>query len=325
VFAYLHNPVSWPELLRRTIRETIAVDAAGLAAELAYYFFLALFPALLGLLALASFFPLHDLSGELAATLQPVAPDAVIGMITQQLTRIANGDRAGLLSLGMVGALWTSSSAVTAVIDAMNRAYDIEESRSWLRVRVTSILLTVTLGVLVLLALTLVLAGPELAEFVGRLGAGPVFAWTWKILQWPLIFVLVATAINLIFYFGPNADQDWAWMTPGSIFAAALWLIGSLGFRIYVANFGAYEATYGTVGGIIVMLTWFYVLGFVIVVGAEMNAEIERASPWARDRPRRPARRPRCKIGLAACRDYERRTGPSLHEERKGAVVADRV
>jgi len=310
MIAFLHQPLTYRELVRRTIRETIADDAPGLAAELAYYFFLALFPALLGLLALASFFPLHNLTGEVTAMLEPVAPDAVIGIITQQMTRLANGDRSGLLSLGVAGALWSSSSAVTAVIDAMNRAYDIEESRSWLRVRVTSILLTIALALLVLIALVLVLAGPEMAEFVGRLGAGSFFAWTWKILQWPLVFVFVTTAISLVYYFGPNAEQEWVWVTPGSILASALWLIGSLGFRAYVANFGAYETTYGTVGGIIVLLTWFYVLGFVIIVGAEMNAEIEHASPWGRDRPRASARRKRCKVGLAARREYEKQSAP---------------
>jgi membrane protein len=198
MIAFLHQPLSYRELVRRTIRETIADDAPGLAAELAYYFFLALFPALLGLLALASFFPLHNLTGEVTAMLEPVAPDAVIGIITQQMTRLANGDRSGLLSLGVAGALWSSSSAVTAVIDAMNRAYDIEESRSWLRVRVTSILLTIALALLVLIALVLVLAGPEMAEFWPS-RAGSFFAWTWKILQWPIVSV-VTTAISLVYY-----------------------------------------------------------------------------------------------------------------------------
>jgi membrane protein len=157
----------------------------------------------------------------------------------------------------------------------------------------------------VLVSLTLVLAGPELADVVARWGAGWVVAWTWKIVQWPVVFVLVAVAIGLIYYFGPNTEQDWAWVTPGSIFASALWLLGSIGFRLYLVSFGQFETTYGTIGGIIVLLTWFYVLGFVIVVGAEVNAEIEHASPWGQQRPRPPARRPRCKVGLAACREYE--------------------
>jgi membrane protein len=310
MFADLHNPLSYSELLRRTIRQAIDDDAAGLAAELAYYFFLALFPAILGLLALASFFPLHDLSDHVARALEPVAPDAVIGLISQQMKRIANGDRAGLLSLGIAGALWTSSSAITAVMDAMNRAYDIAESRSWLRVRLTSIVLTIGLAFFVLVALTLVLAGPELADFVGRLGAGSAFAWIWKILQWPAIFALVATAINFVYYFGPNAEQAWVWVTPGSIVATALWLVGSLLFRIYVVHFDAYETTYGTVGGVIILLTWLYLLGFVIVIGAQMNAEIEHASPWGRGRSHVPPRRPRCKVGLAASREFDEAMGP---------------
>ena len=309
MLAYLRNPLSWSELARRTVRETIADDAAGLAAELAYYFFLALFPALLGLLAIASFFPLHNLTDAMALALAPVAPDAVIGIIRQQMLRLANGDRVGLLSLGMAGALWTSSSAMTAVIDAMNRAYDVEESRSWLRVRMTSIVLTIGLAGFVLVSLTLVLAGPELADLVARWGAGWLVAWIWKVVQWPVVFVLVAVAIGLIYYFGPNTEQEWVWVTPGSILASALWLLGSIGFRIYLVSFGQFETTYGTIGGIIVLLTWFYVLGFVIVVGAEVNAEIEHASPWGQRRPGPRARRRRCKVGLAACRDYEAMRG----------------
>ena len=316
MFAYFYNPLSWKELARRTIRETIADDAPGLAAELAYYFFLALFPALLGLIALASFFPLHNLTDEVAQMLGPVAPDAVIGIIQQQMRHIANGDRVGLLSLGMAGALWSSSSAITALIDAMNRAYDIEESRSWLRVRLMSILLTLGLACFVLISLTLVLAGPELADLVGRLGAGWLVAWIWKIIQWPLVFVLVTIAMSLIYYFGPNTEQDWVWVTPGSILAATLWLLGSLGFRIYLVNFGAFDATYGTIGGIVVLLTWFYVLGFVIVVGAEVNAEIEHASPWGRDRPRAASQQSKCKVGLAARRDYDASQGRRLPSVR---------
>ena len=98
------------------------------------------------------------------------------------------------------------------------------------------------------------------------------------------MFALVATGIGLIYYFGPDAEQDWAWITPGSLLAATLWLAGTLGFRLYVVNFGNYDATYGTLGGIIVLLLWFYLTGLVIVIGAEMNAEIEHASPWGKEK-----------------------------------------
>jgi membrane protein len=132
----------------------------------------------------------------------------------------------------------------------------------------------------VIASFALVVAGPELAESIaGRVGLGEAFEWTWKVLQWPVVFALVATAFGLIYYFAPDVDQDWVFLTPGSVLATTLWLLGSLGFRFYVVNFGSYNETYGAVGGIMVLLLWLYISGLCVIVGAEMNAEIERASP----------------------------------------------
>jgi len=306
MLAYFPKSLSWTEIVKRTVRETVQDDGSSLAAQLAYYFFLALFPALLGLIALASLFPLENFTDDAIRLLSPFAPNEVITIVRDQMLRIAHGDRTGLLSIGVLGALWSSSSATTAAIDVMNHAYGIKETRGWLRVRVTAILLTIGLAVFVLLSLTLVLAGPQLADYIGRLGAGPVFAWTWKILQWPIVFALIAVGIGLLYYFGPDAEQDWAWITPGSTLAALLWMLGSLGFRAYVVYAGNYEATYGTIGGIIVLLLWFYVMGLVIVVGAELNAEIEHAAPWGPGRRQDVTIRERPKVGLAASRHYTR-------------------
>ncbi len=274
-----HSPLSWSEFARRTVRETIADDGFGLAAQLAYYFVLSLFPALLGLIALASFFPLVHVSRDLLRLLDPIAPSEVIDLIRTELQRIANGDRAGLLSVGVAGALWSSSTAMTAIIDVMNHAYELRETRAWWRVRARAIVLTIGLAAFVLVSITLVLAGPELADLVGRLGAGAVVAWMWKVGQWPLVFVLVAAGMAAIYLFGPDARQRWTRVVPGAISAAALWLIGSLGFRFYVVNFGAYATSYGAIGAVIVLLLWFYLLALAIVVGAEVNAAIEHASP----------------------------------------------
>ena len=159
------------------------------------------------------------------------------------------------------------------------------------------------------------LAGPQLADLATRwFGLATIWAWIWKILQWPLVFLLVTTGIGLIYYFAPDADQEWVWITPGSIVAAGLWLLGSLAFRYYVLTFTDYEATYGAVGGIIVLLLWFYLTGLVIVIGAEMNAEIEHASPWGKQPGEKvPGRKKR--IGSAAARDYRehRRPGARAH------------
>ncbi|HYN07130.1 MAG TPA: YihY/virulence factor BrkB family protein [Vicinamibacterales bacterium] len=306
ILASLDVYVGWKEILKRTFRDTLKDDAQGLAAQLAYYFFLSLFPTLLCVIALASLFPLQNLTDEVVTLLQPVAPEAVIAIIREQMLKIADGGDTTVLSLGLLGALWSSSAAMGAVVNAMNRAYDIEEGRPWWRVRITAILLTVGLAFFILTALTLVLAGPQLADLAARwFGLATVWAWIWKLVQWPLVFLLISTGVGLIYYFAPDAEQEWVWITPGSIVAAALWLLGSLGLRYYVLTFTDYEATYGTVGGILVILLWFYLTGLVIVIGAEMNAEIEHASPWGKQPGEKaPGRKKR--IGSAAARQYRR-------------------
>jgi membrane protein len=276
-------PVPWSELARRTLRESLADDVLGLAAQLSYYFFLALFPALLFLLALASFFPLLNLTDDVGDVLGPFVSPQVLELIREQMQRLADNDDGGLLTLGVAGALWSSSAAIVSIVGALNRAYDIEEGRPWWKVRLVAIGLTLGAAMFVLVALTLVLAGPTIAESLGtRTGWGAAFEWTWLVLQWPLVFVLVTTGIGLVYYFGPDADQDWVWITPGAVVATVLWLIVSLLFKVYIANFTDYEGSYGTVGGVIVVLLWFYVSGIALLTGAELNAEIEHASPYGK-------------------------------------------
>src|SRR6185295_13882664 len=126
--------------------------------------------------------------------------------------------------------------------------------------------------------------GPTLAEKVAVWAhMGPVFTWAWWILQWPVVFLLVALAIALIYYYAPDAVQEFVWITPGSVLSTALWLLISLGFKFYVANFTSYTATYGLIGGAIVLMLWFYVSALAVLIGAELNAEIEHASPYGKE------------------------------------------
>jgi membrane protein len=273
-------PLSGSELLRRTWRDALEDDVLGLAAQLSYYFFLALFPALLLVLAIASFFTLSNLTDDLGRSLGPFVSSQALELIQDQMRRLANNDSGGLLTVGVAGALWSSSAAIVSIVGALNRAYDIREGRPWWRVRLIAIGLTIAVAALVVVALALVLVGPTLATSIGEtMGWGAAFEWTWLVLQWPLVFALVSFAIGLIYYFGPDADQDWSWITPGAFVATILWLVVSLLFKVYVANFTDYNATYGTVGGVIVLLLWFYLSSLAILAGAELNAEIEQASP----------------------------------------------
>ena len=167
MFVYFEKQISWTELTKRTIKDSIQDDAGGIAAQLAYYFFLALFPALLFLVALASFFPLYSFTDELMRLLAPIAPAAVVDLLKDQLTSLSNSGDAGLLSIGLLMALWSSSAAMVSVIDAMNRAYDIEDSRPWWKRRITAIGLTIGLALFILTSFGLIVAGPWLADFLG--------------------------------------------------------------------------------------------------------------------------------------------------------------
>lgn len=280
----LKVPVGWGAILKRTASEVVADNCLGLAAQLAYYFFLALFPALLFLVALASFFPIGNIVDTITGTLARVAPSEVLTIVQDQILKIAHGKSGGLLTLGMLGTIWSTSSGVDAIIDTLNQAYDIQEARPWWRVKLTALTLTIGLALFVILSTVLVVAGPELAEHAANwLHLGPAFAWTWKVLQWPLVVVLISLAVAAVYYFAPDAKQEWVWITPGSILSTLLWLIISLGFRFYVTHFGSYNATYGAIGGVIVLLLWFYLSGLAVLVGAELNAEIEHASPYGKD------------------------------------------
>jgi len=326
MLAYLKVPLSWAEILKRTFHEAFYKDnCLGMAAQLAYYFFFGLFPALLVLLAIASYFPVESLVNDMFAMLGGFVPPEALTIITDQIKKISQGPQGGLLTIGMLTALWSSSAAMTSVIDTLNHAYDIEEGRPWWKVRLIAIALTIGVAIFILVSFALILVGPRVAEFIAsRTFLGPGFVWTWTILQWPLVFALAATGIAIVYYYAPDAEQDWIWITPGSAFATTLWLLASLGFKLYVASVGNYTEVYGAIGGVMVLMLWFYISGLVILLGAEMNAVIEHASPYGKE-PGEKVPGQKRKIGPAAMRAWvARRRGdkekPPSADEIKDVV-----
>jgi membrane protein len=225
----------------------------------------------------------------------------------------------------MVATLWSSSAAMTAIIDTLNNAYDIQEGRPWWKVRLTAIALTIGVALFILISFALILVGPRVAEIIAdRTFLGPVFEWTWKILQWPLVVALASAGIAIIYYYAPDAEQDWIWLTPGSVFATTVWLATSFGFKYYVTNMGAYVETYGAIGGVMVLMLWFYLSGLAILLGAEMNAEIEHASPYGKDEGEKVPGQKK-KIGTARMREWmakrrQRGQKPPSADEVKEAV-----
>src|SRR3954471_19764309 len=230
-------PLTWTELAKRTAAEVMADNCLGLAAQLAYYFFLALFPALLFLVAIISFMPVSGLMDAITTNLGRVLPGDALSIIQQQIAKIAGDKSTGLLTIGMLGTIWSTSSAMTAIIDTLNQAYDIQEGRPWWKVRITAIGLTMALAIFIVVSFALVLVGPTLAEKVAVwMHMGPAFTWAWKILQWPVVFALVALGIAITYYFAPDAEQVFVWLTPGSLAETGLWPPVPLAFNLSGQN-----------------------------------------------------------------------------------------
>jgi len=202
-----------------------------------------------------------------------------MSLVQDNVQYIVTQQQGGLLSFGIAMALWSSSSAITAVMDTLNRAYDVKEGRPFWKVRGLAILLTIVISILIVIAMGLLVFGPYLGNWVAsQFGLGYVFQVAWNLLRWVIIVAFLVLAMALIYYIAPDVEQEWKWLTPGSIFSV-LAIIGiSLAFSYYVENFGSYNKTYGSIGAVIVLLLWMYLAGFLILVGGEINAEIEHAS-----------------------------------------------
>jgi membrane protein len=308
MLAYLRVPLGWKDLFRRTINEAWADDVFNLAAQQAYYFFFALFPALLFVLAVASFFPLQGLIDNVVQMLSRFAPREVVTIITDAITGFSNQNSGGILTFAFFVTLWSSSGAMVSIITTLNAAYDVTESRPWWKTRPLAISLTVGIAVFILAAMFLVIAGPTLAERIAaNMGLSAAFKWSWWVLQWPVVFALVASAVGLVYYFAPDVEQDWVWITPGSILATILWLAVSLGLKLYYQLVPNANAAYGTIGGIMVLMLWFYCSGIALLLGAELNAEIEHSSPIGKDPGERVPGEKKV-VGARAQRLYEEKS-----------------
>jgi membrane protein len=301
--AHVRLPVNVGELARRTVREVIDDNCFGLAAQLAFYFLLALFPALIFLVALLGLLPIEGILDGLLSELSRFAPPEVPVLLESQLREVAAGQHAGLLTLGIVGALWSSSGAMVAIIGTLNQAYDIEDQRPWWKTRLLAIGLTIAVASFTVIAQALLLLGPLAAGVISD-WVGVNLSMPWLVARLVLATLAVILAIDLIYFFAPDAEAEWTWITPGAVVAALLWLTASLAFRVYLQSVADFSATYGTLAGFIVVMLWFYLSGFAILVGAELNAEIDRAAAYGVELDRHsPDDKPR--IGAAAERAYK--------------------
>lgn len=270
---------TWQNLAKRVWADIGKDKIFGHAAELAYFFLLALFPLLLFLTSLIGLFMGSGtgLRDSLFNYLSKVLPGSASQLVSTTMFEVTNNSGGGKISFGILAALWAASNGMGAISETLNAAYHVEESRPWWKQRLTAVGLTIVLAILIISALVLVLSGGKIADWLAAsYGFGFAFVIAWKILQWPIVLVFLLLAFALIYYWAPDLiDQDWKWVTPGSVIAVALWLLVSLGFRLYLHYFDSYSKTYGSLGAVIVLMLWFYFTGAAILIGGEINSDIE--------------------------------------------------
>jgi membrane protein len=271
--------MSWGGVLKRTVKEFQADNLTDWAAALTYYGILALFPALLVLVSLLGLAGQHT-TQSLIDNVAGAAPTSARDIITSAIRNLQAGrGQAGVLFVvGILGALWSASGYIGAFSRASNAIYGVGEGRPFWKLRPQQVAITTVLVILMALSGMAVLVTGGLARDVGKLvGVGSTAVQVWDIAKWPVLVVLVSCMIAVLYWAAPNVRQPaLRWVSPGSMLAVALWLAASALFALYVANFSSYNATYGSLGGVIVFLVWLWISNVAILLGAEFDAELQR-------------------------------------------------
>lgn len=245
------------------------------AAGLSYYFVMAFFPALIALSAIVAYLPIPDLFNTIISTMARVVPLESMGLIRHIAGDVISPSRGAFLSAGLLGTLWTCSSGFAAIIEALNVAYGVPETRPWWRTRLLAFELTFVVGTLVTMAFAFMIVGPEFGAFLaGRVGLSWVFALIWPVLRYILVVTFIVIAVEGLYFRAPNLRQKFASSLPGAIMAVVGWILLSGSLSLYFRNFAHLNRTYGVLGGGIALLVWLYWSGFLILLGAQVNSEL---------------------------------------------------
>jgi membrane protein len=270
---------SWLGVLRRTVTEFRDDNLTDWAAALTYYGILSIFPALLVLVSVLGLIG-ESATQPLLDNLATVAPGPAQEIFTDAIENLnRNQGSAGiLLVVGLAAALWSASSYVGAFMRASNSIYEVEEGRPFWKLRPAQIAITLVMVILLSIgAVAVVLTGPLAEEAGDLIGVGGAVVTAWDIAKWPALILLVSLMLSVLYWAAPNVKHPgFRWLTPGGVLAVVVWLVASAGFAFYVANFGSYNETYGTIGGVIVFLVWLWISNIAVLLGAELNAEVER-------------------------------------------------
>jgi membrane protein len=269
--------MTFPLFSRRSLRDLFGRigrdNVFNGAAALAFYMTLAFFPALVVLVTLVPYLPIDRIDEAIFDFLAQGLPAEASGLVRRVVGEAIGEQRGGLLSFSLLAAAWAASTGMNGVMRQINSAYEKSEARSFLRARITALALSVAFGALVLGAFSLIVLGGVLQDWIGdRFGFSDLLLALFATIRWIIIVLGMLLGFALVYRFGPNVEQRFSLVSPGSIFSVLALIVVSLGFSFYIRNFGNYGAIYGSVGAVIVLMLWFYVAAFVVILGAEINA-----------------------------------------------------
>jgi len=272
------HELTWRQAALKIWNKLFDDDVFGRAAQLAYYWLFSIFPLLIFLTTLLAFLPMRRNLDQWIGTFGAVLPPEAYTLLNNTFQQIASQQRGGLLSFSILLTLWSSSAGMGAIITSLNKAYDTAPARAWWKERLLAVALTLGLAVFIISALALIFFGESIgAQIATYFGFSSTFEAVWAVAQWPIVIGLTLLGVELIYYFAPNVERGengkrWEWLTPGAVFAVGLWLLISFGLRFYVSRFGHFDATYGALGGVMVLMLWLYLTGVAILVGGEINS-----------------------------------------------------
>jgi membrane protein len=298
--------VQWMSILKNAVVDAERNHTMAFAAGLSYYFLLSLFPALIALSAVVGFLPMPDLISQLLALMARFVPADSMGVVRHVARDVISPHRGALLSFGLIGTLWTASSGFAGMIEALNVAYNVPETRPYWKTRGMAMVLTFLVGGLLLVALGMMLVGPKFGEWLaGMLHVSYFWARIWPVLRWTVSAAFIVMAVESMYFLAPNVKQRFGHTLGGAVFAVATWLALSSALGIYFQKFANLNRTYGVLGGGIALMTWLYWSSFVILLGAEINGEVLQSKgngtlPLKQALPEKATPKPKSESNIAA-------------------------
>jgi membrane protein len=278
------------DVIKKSYADIVNNHTMAMAAGLSYYFVMSLFPLLILAASILAFFPHQDLFNRVIGAMSAVIPPDSMGVVRGVLKDVLQANKGGFLTIGILGTLWTASGGFASLIEALNVAYDVPETRPIWKTRLIALGLMFVMGSLLVLGVMVMFVGPEFGKWLAlkTTAVGWGFAQVWPTLRWIISASLIVLAIEIMFFWAPNVKQRFWASLPGAIIGSGTWIGTSYLLGLYFQHFANFNKTYGTLGGAIALMAWLYYSWFVILIGAEINSELLKAN----DKGRLPLKQP---------------------------------